>query len=548
MSLSNLKSVFQEELKNNIESFSSNRITGVNDTKLTKFTRPPLSELIGESPLDGLNWSTLYNPNHTPIDGVGYNYPNASRDKLNIRNAEDGRFGFAGSFRTSVISAVGKFLGQGPTQSFDSTEFLKDTGKEPYIVSKIASSSDGGINGRLNNFGGRDFPINRLLTDAIRLSKFLTSPAGVAFALKQNFLGKNSSVQYLDMGGEIRQSSQRFKELYNPLSTIIQAGFRAGGVPVSLFDKTEPGFDSLFGTGQYGNTNTIGGNVPYNINKSFTEGFDNLSTSGLGGGVAGGIGKSLKKFGNKLKSNLTGTAETIKEKSEGGDLFTNITFRDNLPENPNAQQTLQDAYGESGRNILEEKKQGMPFYFKDMRTNAYIFFRAYLEGLSENISPTYNATQYIGRSEPVYTYSMSERELSMTLKLFAQTREELANIYKKMNKLTSLCYPEYFKDEVTTEVDDGTTTSNVVTNVGYGNRMKAPLTKLRIGEMFGKENSELQGYIKSLSYSVDQASPWETEVGARVPKYIIATIGYQVIHSTVPNLETKFYGYIGGDY
>ena len=78
--------------------------------------------------------------------------------------------------------------------------------------------------------------------------------------------------------------------------------------------------------------------------------------------------------------------------------------------------------------------------------------------------------------------------------------------------------------------------------------MKAPLTKLRIGEMFGKENSELQGYIKSLSYSVDQTSPWETEVGARVAKYVTATISYQVIHSTVPNLETKFYGYIGGDY
>ena len=194
---------------------------------------------------------------------------------------------------------------------------------------------------------------------------------------------------------------------------------------------------------------------------------------------------------------------------------------------------------------IDAEKDGMPFYFKDMRDGAYIFFRAFIEGLSENISPSYNSTQYIGRSEPVYTYSMSEREINFTLKLFAQTKDELGKIYEKMNKLTSLCYPEYFKDEVTTEVDDGTTTSNVVTNVGYGNRMKAPLTKLRIGDMFGKTNSELQGYVKSLSYSVDQASPWETEVGKRVPKYVTATIGYQVIHSTVPNLETKFYGYIG---
>ena len=75
--------------------------------------------------------------------------------------------------------------------------------------------------------------------------------------------------------------------------------------------------------------------------------------------------------------------------------------------------------------------------------------------------------------------------------------------------------------------------------------MKPPLTKLRLGELFGKGNNELMGFLKSINYTVEQASPWETESGKRVPKYINATISYQVIHSTVPNLETKFYGYIG---
>jgi len=30
-----------------------------------------------------------------------------------------------------------------------------------------------------------------------------------------------------------------------------------------------------------------------------------------------------------------------------------------------------------------------------------------------------------------------------------------------------------------------------------------------------------------------------------VPRFITVNIGYQVIHSTTPNLETEFYGYIG---
>ena len=32
----------------------------------------------------------------------------------------------------------------------------------------------------------------------------------------------------------------------------------------------------------------------------------------------------------------------------------------------------------------------------------------------------------------------------MTLKLFVQTKDELGMIYKKMDKLTSMCYPGIF--------------------------------------------------------------------------------------------------------
>jgi len=542
MGLENLKSVFQEELINNIESFSSNVITNVNDTKLTQFTTPELSKLIGQSPLDGKSWETLYNPNHSPKDDVGYNYPNASRDKLNIRNPEDGRFGFAGSSRTSVISAVGKLIGaSGLSGNFQ--EFLQDMGKEPYIVSKIASSGDFGLNGRLNNFGGRDLPIARSVTDALRLTKFLTSPAGVDFIAKQNFLGSNSKSVFISKDGKLQQSRQRFKQTYNPISSLIQSGFRAGGVPITLFDKTEPnlGLD-IFESDEY-----PGNSTSYKINDTFTDGSNESGNS-----------TNLSDFGNKLVNSikgLSGIPTDAKSTYRGkGDKHTLLDFGVSNSEvsarlgRIQYKEKIEDAHPNSTKDgTIEGEENGMPFYFKDMRDGAYVFFRAFIEGLSENISPSYNSTQYIGRSEPVYTYSMSERELSLTLKLFAQTKDELSMIYKKMNKLTSLCYPEYFKDEVITLVEDEATqtSSEVLTKIGYGNRMKAPLTKLRIGDMFGGSNSELQGYIKSLSYSVDQASPYETEVGKRVPKFVTATIGYQVIHSTVPNLETKFYGYIG---
>ena len=64
-----------------------------------------------------------------------------------------------------------------------------------------------------------------------------------------------------------------------------------------------------------------------------------------------------------------------------------------------------------------------------------------------------------------------------------------------------------------------------------------------MGELFGKSNKELMGYIKSVSYAVDNSATYETnpETG-RVPTQVITTIGYQVIHDKVPSLDTKFYG------
>ena len=576
MGLENLKSVFQEELNNSIKEFSSNVITNVDGTNF--FNTPPQPTIhiatnptdfstavgnndlpftpvnqLGDRFMDGLSYEKLYNPNHTPKDNpshkgiVPINYPNVSRDKLNIRDQDNSLFG--GSFRTSAISAIGALLGKaGLTGNFQ--EFLQDTGKEPYIVSSIGKGGR-----RINsNFVQGGIPISRGLTDGARILKYLTSPAGVAFILKQNFLGENTKSVYITPEGSLFSSSQRFKDTYNPVSTLLQTVGRAGFGPIGLVDKTEIGFASTFGTDEYGSkllslpgfgTIQTSTTVKYDLNRTFNE-----------GGQTGGF--SFSDFGNRLLNTIKGELGApveIKKESSGGDKMTlaKIVRGDGT----NSLDYTTTIFGQTvdipapalfavGVDV-ESQNEGMPFYFKDMRDNNYVFFRAYIEGLTESISPSYNSTQYIGRSEPVYTYNQSEREVTMTLKLFAQTKDELKAIYAKMNKLTSLCYPEYLEDTFTLEKTQGTGEDMIVVSetASYGNRMKPPLTKLRIGEMYGKQNDELMGYIKSLSYTVEQSSPFETERGKRVPKFIIANIGYQVIHSTVPNLETKFYGYIG---
>jgi hypothetical protein len=80
--------------------------------------------------------------------------------------------------------------------------------------------------------------------------------------------------------------------------------------------------------------------------------------------------------------------------------------------------------------------------------------------------------------------------------------------------------------------------------------MQPPLTKFRLGEMYGKQNDEVLGFIKALSYTVETSNVWEVERGARVPRNILVNMSYQIIHATVPQLMngedfTKFYGFTG---
>jgi len=592
MGLENLKSIFQEQLNNSIEEFSSNVITDVNGTKFTQFKTTPLGELIGESPIQGMSWESLYDSNHSPKDNpshkglVPINYPNVSRDNLNIRNSEDGRFGFAGSGRTSVISAVGKLIGKVPFLEGDVTEFLKDTGKEPYIVSNIGSG------GRLinSNFLGRGLPVERMLTDTVRIGKFLTSPDGLLFIGKQNILALQQipltqdlnrtqlfNAGARDFGAKFNLS---YKAFYNPLSSLIGTFGRAGGGPAGKISKTEPGlaglissipgldafgdvFDSAypkFQTENYSEGSQLANIIEFGraIDLQFapkTLFESDLRTTDNNPRKDSKFGDGKLFLGNKnpyspdLTNDGYSIEDTFRPRDEssdskfGGDIQTLLPFgaikqksEEELKENKRDQyeDKLEDAFKEQSTDWVQQKN-GMPFYFKDMRDGAFVSFRAYIEGLTENIAPQYTSTQYIGRSEPVYVYGMAERDINFTLKIFAQTKKELSSIYKKMNRLTSMCYPEYFTDET----------------VNYGNRMKPPLTKLRIGEYFGKLNNELTGYIKSLSYNIDQSAVYETEPGKRVPEQIIATIGYQIIHGTTPQLKSdvdsdfEFYGYVG---
>ena len=540
-------------------------------------------------------FEALYNNNHTPkpIPDTPdpnnpfqpYNYgSNVNRENLNIRNQDDGRFGFGGSFRTSAISAVGKLIGQVPFFQGNVQQFLQDTGKEPYIVSSI------GDGGRLinSNFLDRGLPVERALTDTVRIGKYLTSPAGVLHSTKQNLLalqqvrlvdGNRTQLDKAGMKDFGAKFNLVYRPIYNPLSSLISTFGRAGGGVGGLIHKSEPAIGSLLGA--FGDIPV--GDIGFSVNSLLNAPYPNLQNevfsenSQLVEILQSGRIFDLKAPSSVFTSDLPTTDNSPQKNSKFADGGV-VTF-DNQPYSPDltgdkysVNDTFRppDVQSESGfggdkvtlssmikgntlDNIggqttglnddenklsfdIEEQKEGMPFYFKDLRDDTYIFFRAYLDGITENVTPSWEEHVYVGRSEPVYTYTNAQRDISFNLNLVAHTKQELSKIYEKMNRLTSLCYPQY-------DVDNFLGGNKV--------RMKPPLTKFRMGEMFGSVNNEVLGFLQSVSYTIDESSTWEIDKNKRVPKNIIVSITYKVIHNEVPGLFDKngelfnFYGYTG---
>ena len=154
---------------------------------------------------------------------------------------------------------------------------------------------------------------------------------------------------------------------------------------------------------------------------------------------------------------------------------------------------------------------------RDMRNSHYLYFRGYVTGITENLTPTWNPTTYIGRSEDVWIYQKGERDISFNLKVAPQNVEEFDAMYEKMNSLTSLVYPAY----------SGT------------NRMIPPFTELYMAHIGSKAKGQF-GYIKSLTYTVNEQGDWDAL--SQRPRVFDIALSYQILHRKPPQIYDTFYG------
>ena len=178
-------------------------------------------------------------------------------------------------------------------------------------------------------------------------------------------------------------------------------------------------------------------------------------------------------------------------------------------------------YGDDQTDEIDGKRDMIKLMIEDIPTSKgdnkrIVRFRSYLSEISDNITPEWNKTSYVGRPDQVHSYSGASREVTFTLKFASLSRFGMIPMYKKINYLYGLAYPHY---------------SETNTKQAFNQTMIAPLIKLTMGDWLFR----CPGYFSSIATTVDNDYPWEINLEqekkkvAQLPTIVSVGLAFTVI-------------------
>ena len=132
----------------------------------------------------------------------------------------------------------------------------------------------------------------------------------------------------------------------------------------------------------------------------------------------------------------------------------------------------------------------IPLKFYSVAKKSVVMFRATLSGFSETLRPTWESNKFVGNPFNYYTYSSIERTATFKFKIYSLSAGEHIAAWQRIKFLTSLVYPQ-----------------------GYNSPAKyvvPPFIKFTLGDLYHKK----EGFIESLTYTVDDNYSWETGLNA----------------------------------
>lgn len=198
-----------------------------------------------------------------------------------------------------------------------------------------------------------------------------------------------------------------------------------------------------------------------------------------------------------------------------------------LPIFRSTEQKDEDAAGNSTRDLINFRI-GVQ---NNANPNQYdwIYFRSFIESMSENYNAQWDNTKYAGRAENFYYYQGFTRNVTMNFNVMALSLAELKTQYQKLNFLASSLAPSYSP-----------------------NYMQGNLIKLNVGDYFINQF----GFITDLSYTVDGEAGWEIGIGSnfdnpfanvnrnakKLPKKIDVQMSFTPIEKFRVEKQTNTYG------
>ena len=172
-----------------------------------------------------------------------------------------------------------------------------------------------------------------------------------------------------------------------------------------------------------------------------------------------------------------------------------------------------------------EYKDLVPFHITRIGQKKNIF-KSYITGISETVSPSWSSNNFVGNPYKYYIYESVERSVTFTLNIAAESPEELARNWEKISHLTKAAYPLIPYQEGGEKIS-----ANIVS---------PPFIRFTLGDMY----RERFGVLDSLSYTVPDNTPWETDIdGFVLPKFMEATVTIKFAEDVASGNVDKLYDF-----
>ena len=119
-----------------------------------------------------------------------------------------------------------------------------------------------------------------------------------------------------------------------------------------------------------------------------------------------------------------------------------------------------------------------------MRTNEIISFHAFLTSLTDGFTVAYDSVDAFGRVEPIKIYKSTTRKIGVSFILAAMSDSDFDSMWLKINKLTTMIYPQFDAGKQITS-DQNTFT------IPFSQMMSAPpFVRMRIGDLISSNYSK----------------------------------------------------------